>query len=504
MKLRFVWHIFQKDARRLRWMIALTLALLARLAHFDSWREVATPNIEEGWLNILLPLAWSFLIALAVLEDPAVGEAPFWATVPCRWPSLLVAKGAFMAAFIHIPYFIVCVFIMQARGFSAADYLAVLFGKQLTLLALTLPAMALATLVGSVTQFMIVAIALTAAIGAPAFPSALAEPPDAHRLREIVTLAIAVIAALPIVVVQYHRNRTWEARKAAAATILMIAVIWCLPRGPFDRLHAMLAPASAAVGEVSIRLLGPADPRVPLQGFDVAGRGIGAVSVVIPVAVSGFAPGYSGHFRQSEVHLQTPAGQSYSAFGSLHVYPLDVPVSQQLAIAPEIFSQIGNSPVDVVGIATAIYYRRPEPVWIAVDKSVVMDGLGKCSAAVIGDDPGDQSLRIGCESPNRMPVVRLRLLDPATNREWKQTLGDSSMLLDYPASTWLSPVERRVTYIPLIDNEHMTESLLSWQVPRDVVPSLKIAITPEIPAGEGIVHYRLPNIDLRQYRIKQR
>src|SRR5258707_12526012 len=103
MNLRFIWHIFRKDTRRLWWVIALTLALPARLAHQDSWRGVATPDIEEGWLNILLPLAWSFLIALVVLEDPAVGEAPFWATVPCRWPSLLTAKAVFVAAFVHVP-----------------------------------------------------------------------------------------------------------------------------------------------------------------------------------------------------------------------------------------------------------------------------------------------------------------------------------------------------------------------------------------------------------------
>src|SRR5579863_10327337 len=106
MNLRLVWHIFKKDARRLWWLIALTLALSARLVHFDSMRDFATPGSEEGWLNILLPLAWSFLIALAMLEDPAESDTPFWVTVPCRWPSLLAAKAVFIVIVIHVPYLV--------------------------------------------------------------------------------------------------------------------------------------------------------------------------------------------------------------------------------------------------------------------------------------------------------------------------------------------------------------------------------------------------------------
>ena len=268
MNLRFVWHIFRKDTRRLWWMIALTLALLARLAHLDSWRDVATPGTEEGWLNILLPLAWSFLTALAILEDPPVGEAPFWATVPCRWPSLLTAKAVFIAAFIHIPYFVACMFIVNARGFAPADYLTVLFGKQLPLLALTLPAIALATLVGNVTQFMIVAIALAAAVAAPSFPSALSDSPATHRIREIVLLSYTSIAALLIAIAQYGRNRTSATREEGVAVILVAGVIWWFPRQQFDGLQAILSPASQAIGQPSIHLPGPDEPHEPRQGFD--------------------------------------------------------------------------------------------------------------------------------------------------------------------------------------------------------------------------------------------
>jgi hypothetical protein len=501
--LRFVWHIFRKDTRRLWWMIALTLALLARLAHQDSWRNVATPDIEEGWFNVLLPLAWSLLIALVILEDPPVGEAPFWETVPCPRRSLLTAKAAFVAAFIHIPYFIACVFIVNARGFAPVDYLAVLFGRQLALLALTLPAVTLATVVGNVTQFMIVAIALAAAIAAPSFPSVGMDSPATHRLREIVLLSCTSITALWVAIAQYGRNRTSATRWLGITVIWIAVLIWGGPHSKFDGLQAILSPASPAIGQPSIHLSGPDEPREPRQGFALAARPSTDIRAAIPLTVSGFAPGYSAHFGQRGMQWQTPEGQSLNASAALQQYPLDIPTWQLLAIDKKIFDQIKDTPIDLEGTANAAYYRLPRPVWTSVDKNITIAGLGNCSTEIVGDNPNDQMLKVGCESPNQLPVVRLRLLDPATNRDWKQTLGGSAMFQDYPTSTWLSPVDRRVTYFPLIDEDRITANSLRWQLPREIMQSLKIAIRPEFPAGTGVLHYKLPDIKLNQYGVEK-
>jgi hypothetical protein len=502
MNLRFVWHIFRKDTRRLWWMIALTLALLARLAHFDSWRAVATPDIEEGWLNVLLPLAWSFLIALTILEDPPVGEAPFWATVPCRWPSLLAAKGAFVVAFIHVPYFVACIFIVNARGFASADYLAALFAKQLPLLALTLPAVALATMVSNVTQFMIVAIAVAAAIGAPSIPT-FSGPAATQRIREILHLSIAAVAAIPIAIAQYRRTRILTSRREGITWILIIAAFGLSPSPKLEALQRMFSPASPAIGQPSIHLPGSDELHKRRQGFPLTGGGSAPIPAAIPLTVSGFAPGYSANYRQTGMQWQTPEGQSVSVLATLQQSPLDIPTWQILYIDKKIFDQIKDSPIDLEGTATAAYYRSPEPAWISVDKKITIAGLGKCSTEIVGDDPNDEMLKVGCESPNRLPVVRLRLVDPATNRDWKQTLGGSAMVQDYPTTTWLSPVDRRVTYFPFTDEEHATENNLRYQLPREIVPSVKIAIIPELPAGNGVVHYRLPGIKLSQYQVNQ-
>ncbi len=58
MRFGLAWHIFLKDLRRLWWMILLTIFLTSRLVNQDSWRSTTFPGTQEGWLNILLPLAW--------------------------------------------------------------------------------------------------------------------------------------------------------------------------------------------------------------------------------------------------------------------------------------------------------------------------------------------------------------------------------------------------------------------------------------------------------------
>ena len=116
--MRLIWHLFKKDTRRLWWEIAITIGLLAWLAHLDRWRADYTPGSMEGWLNVPLPFAWSYLIALAVLEDPLVGDRQFWITVPCRRYVLLAAKALFVRVFVHIPYLLAGSAILFARGFQ--------------------------------------------------------------------------------------------------------------------------------------------------------------------------------------------------------------------------------------------------------------------------------------------------------------------------------------------------------------------------------------------------
>src|ERR1039458_197640 len=151
-------HIFKKDLRRLWWAVAATLLLLAAVANADCWRADSVGGAAEGWLNLLLPLAWCCLIALVVNEEPLVDDREFWMTRPYRWRTLLGSKLLFAAVFIHVPLLIAGAAILGIHGFQPLAYLPQLLWKQIVLAAvLTVPAMALAALLKNLAQFLLAA-----------------------------------------------------------------------------------------------------------------------------------------------------------------------------------------------------------------------------------------------------------------------------------------------------------------------------------------------------------
>ncbi|HEY1341295.1 MAG TPA: hypothetical protein VGF59_27485, partial [Bryobacteraceae bacterium] len=154
-------HIFQKDVRRLWWAILPSLALTAMLARGDRWRSDYMPGPVEGWLNLLLPVVWAALIALAVEQEPIAGDRQFWITRPYRRGALLAEKALFAAVFVHAPYLLLEWYVVGSRGFSPVGALPHVLWKQVMLAgAVTLPALALASLFRSFTHFILVVFAI--------------------------------------------------------------------------------------------------------------------------------------------------------------------------------------------------------------------------------------------------------------------------------------------------------------------------------------------------------
>jgi len=88
--MRLALHIFRKDTRRFWWEITVTLGLLVALAYMDAHRIGFIPGPMEGWLNMLLPSAWAYLVGLVIHDEALVGDRQFWITRPypgprCSW-----------------------------------------------------------------------------------------------------------------------------------------------------------------------------------------------------------------------------------------------------------------------------------------------------------------------------------------------------------------------------------------------------------------------------------
>src|SRR5208337_225154 len=92
--MRQTWHIFLKDARRLRYEIIVILVLTAAYAwlqgHWSPLSSLQARRLNQmaGMVRVfLLPLAWWYLASLAVYGEPLPGDRQFWVTRPIAGPA---------------------------------------------------------------------------------------------------------------------------------------------------------------------------------------------------------------------------------------------------------------------------------------------------------------------------------------------------------------------------------------------------------------------------------
>jgi len=221
--MRLMLHTFAKDARRLWPAVAVSWLMLGVLTNADRWRADRMPSPMEGWMTLLLSMAWACVAALAVQEEPLVGDRNFWTTRPHRWPALLAAKLLLVLLAIHVPMFMADIYILIARGFSPAPYLGELIVKQLLFFGvLTLPAIALASVLRNFTHFVLALFAIAAgmAILSGGLQTFTYYSWDVNEVRHAAVRVVLAVAAILIVLVQYVKRRALLARALAVAAAL--------------------------------------------------------------------------------------------------------------------------------------------------------------------------------------------------------------------------------------------------------------------------------------------
>ncbi|MGA3095592.1 MAG: hypothetical protein ABSF25_03980 [Bryobacteraceae bacterium] len=512
--MRLIWPIFKKDARRLCWQVAVTLGLLAWVAHLDRWRADATPGLAEGWLDVLLPFAWIYLIGLLILQDPLVGDREFWPTLPCRRTVMLGAKALFLLAFIHLPYFLAQAAILGARGFSPSTYLPELLWKQVLLLAaLTLPAVAVATLVENVMQFLFIAVLTCAAVvlmNAYAYGAYLANrmPVEASSAR--LALLLASSGAFAITLLQYGWRRTTVSRWLAVAAAVGAAALYVwLPR---EEVAAAFSPAPAG-GTLSVSLSSRQGPPTEAERRNL-GAPVSVVLASVPIEVSGVPSGAMVRYSQLALEIRAPGGERYQAgFPGLYNQKVSLeaylspynstPTLQVLTFGRALYGRIGDRTVTLRGKLIAEFHRRGTLSRMAVGARSAVPGVGTCSTIQTEIRFGQEATKVDCESPAAIPnLTHVTLLDPNTGREWQDPLGSAIFSGVYPRMTWLSPLNHRDTFFQLTTEERYQYRGSRWLVPQDVLATAQLEIVPEPVTGYAIVEYELPGITLSKYVVE--
>jgi hypothetical protein len=122
--------IFRKDARQFRLLIVLLPALLAVLVAVrlgltgsiapDPTSNVSMPPFHEGLLALVCIVLAGILMSYVIFEGSPGRPERFQATRPVPLRSLLLAKSAFLAAFVIAPFALAAVFYLMLSGMPAS------------------------------------------------------------------------------------------------------------------------------------------------------------------------------------------------------------------------------------------------------------------------------------------------------------------------------------------------------------------------------------------------
>ena len=520
--MKMLLHTLLKDVLRLWPAVVVSLALLATVTLADRWRFHSEFGSTEGWLNLVVPLVWACLIALAVLEEPLAGDRHFWLTRPHRWPTLLAAKLIFALLYVHVPSLIADAYILAAHGFPPFESLPHLLWKQLAFAAfVTLPALALAAMSPSFTHFMLGTFAIATAAAFTvlnAEASATVEwPRKDDYLRGEITAVLIAAACIVIVWLQYRRRPAVIARTVGIAAALIAGALTDLvPESADYQARALLHPIHAAL---SLRI----EPRAQALGFDYGWSG----TFGIPVALSGLPAGAAFHTVALRLTVTAPDGRRYSNTtltldnqrekvqldATLFPYAFDGHAASlwlRLRFRAAVYTALKDGNVRLTGHTAVILVRQGETAWMPVGGRVAAPGVGRCSNGIIEKYPPNSLVEVRCESPSLIPsVVHVTMWTRENGHEYGSALLNNNLLPTGLQIPWLSPLNRCETHFELSDPKYRLsdENFRRYpflKVPMEYLANAMIAVRPEFVTGYAVVNFDFPDVLLSKYLVEPR
>jgi hypothetical protein len=496
-----------KDLRRLWPAAAVTSLMLAVLANADRWRADWIASPMEGWMNLLLSGAWACLAALAVLEDPLVGDRHIWMTRPHRWPAVLAAKVAFALFAIHVPALIADAFVLAARGFSPALYLGDLLTRQLLFFGcVIMPAIAVATLVRSFTHFVLALFAVATCI--VMLGGGINQFSDYSRLagefRNGLLRVLLVCAAVAVLWVQYARRVSMAARVIGIAGGLAAASVFAfLPLRAEYALHGSVPQIvlGTATADESLRSLA----RMPQQQ-----------TTLLPIVITPGGQGSRLRVPFVEIEIIGHDGARIRSVRPTPNRPFEKIDLMAYAFSPKIeepprwlvlrysrsaWDRLKNTRVAIRGSAGLEFSRAGETTIVPVQGARDVPGVGRCTTAAVYDQLSQPLLKVFCESPRSIPASAVMLRHPSTGRVWREGLNLAWTHSPGPNRTWLSPIHRGQSFFRLIEKVE-TAPGAQWLVPASYLPSAHIEITPEIVTGRALAHFEFTGVTLSSWHVQ--
>ncbi len=335
--MNLTWHIIVKDLRRMRFNLAVWVALLVvKIALFQSLFSTAMADAEMferrhiglGLFAVLEGLVAYLLTATLVLEDSPTGSRVFWMTRPLSGGRLLVAKlfGAGLAfvilpVLVALPWWLACG--LGGKGIAVAALWA--GGQQLLVIV---PGIVVAALTGQMGRFLGWTLALLTAL--PLVGVIMIERQGASLwaglgvTRLVLALSVGAITGIAAMLLQYRTRRSERSRVLALTGLgvaLVVAIFW--PRDLSAWYHHQRLPALAGTESITFALSGAALHPTKDEGADKAGLWLRFKAAQVPVDL-GLLKG------RVEVEFRWADGSTLQRSGELGEYTFGFPASHAL------------------------------------------------------------------------------------------------------------------------------------------------------------------------------
>jgi hypothetical protein len=443
-------HIFKKDSRHLWKEILVVTAMIAAFAYLDARsRPVFTTyslpiDRLDSIFRLLLPLAWWYLIAAVVHEEPILGNRQFWLTRPYRRGSLLAAKVLFVLVFLNLPMLLADCVILAGHGFKAWSYLpGLLFRQLLFLLVWFLPFVALATVTENLKQFLLVLAMIPALYLITAFVGRLPVFQlfwgHGEWISNSAMFVVAGVGTFLILPIQYLHRRTTLARGIAICAL------------PLTLMVPSFFPRPTAYAAQLALTRGPAVPPSVVLGLDLTRQGgqdrnnlvtdgePGTVELDFPLRATGIPQGRDLIADHLAVKVRTPDGNSLSTAGrSLLFSDRNGQFWMKVHVDNAAFQKLRGTRVTVRTSAYLTLVGNSRATLIrAGAKSMEVPGIGRCS--FLPDNT--QEWVLYCQAPFRQPADFCKaILGESEIRRFNEPLPIGGSYSPYPAELEVSPL----------------------------------------------------------------
>jgi hypothetical protein len=482
--MRQTWHIFLKDARRLRYEIIVILVLTAAYAWLQGhWSPLS--NLQARRLNqmagmvrvFLLPLAWWYLASLAVYGEPLPGDRQFWVTRPYRWTSLLGAKLLFIAAFVSFPLLLADCFILTLQGFQPwANPGGLLWHEVAVFAVLLLPMIAVACITTSFARVVLVGLAIIVSIVvlesvlSPYGNTMVGFGVGGGWIEGLLVCLVLFSAALAITIIQYRARRTWVSRMIFACVVagLVLPGPRLLPWKTTLALQSRLVKSHVDTSSITAVFSpgGSPPPTVSPARKD-------ALSVSLPVRLYGVPSGTTVVVDAMWAELTLPNGNPLKTLLFFGETPPDT-VWHDVLVERSIFERLKSTPVRLHITIHLMVLGNPQTEDVPLGGGPYrVPGIGLCEF----DPRGPDRTVLICRAPFRQPAYVLARFD-----RFDKEVPREQQRVDYspfPAEFGISPI-----------------SDYSWPVPTGATT---LAFTTMKPLAHVRRELDIPNVQLAEF-----